>query len=237
MAGWHATHKTALVLLRQQKQENDGSETLRTFTVTPQKGVDPRVKRTRQLLQQAFLELFQEKSFLAITVQDIAERATVNRATFYAHFEDKYDLLDSLIREEFQKVVTSKLPPTPAWEIGSLRLLIQAVFDFMGQFHQHCPPTDTQFGPMFERAVQQELYTLLLTWLKQTPAPGIGRRGTPETLASVISWAVFGTAARWSQETQMPSAEEMTDQVLLTLTEGLARLTPGFAVAGRTPER
>ncbi len=205
---------------------------MRTFTTAPQKGVDPRVRRTRQLLQQAFLELFQEKSFLAITVQDIAERATVNRATFYAHFEDKYDLLDSIIREEFQKVIASKLPSAPGWNSDSLRLLIQAVFDFMGEFHRRCPPTDTQFGPMFERAVQQELYTLLLTWLQQTPAVKRGR-SSPETLAAVISWAVFGTAARWSQETRVPSAEAMTDQVLLALSEGLARLTPGFAVEGR----
>ena len=209
---------------------------MKTFTVTPRKGVDPRVRRTRSLLQQAFLELFQEKSFSAITVQDIAERATVNRATFYAHFEDKYDLLDSIIREEFQKVVTGKLPPAPGWDISSLRLLTQAVFDFMGEFHQHCPPADTQFGPMFERAVQQELYALLLTWLKQTPALGMGWRGSSETLASVISWAVFGTAARWSQETRRPSAEEMTNHVLLALTEGLARLTPGFAVESRAPQ-
>ncbi|MBI4304912.1 MAG: TetR family transcriptional regulator, partial [Chloroflexi bacterium] len=45
---------------------------------------DPRVKRTRKLLHDAFDSLLSEKSFEAITVQDIAERATVNRATFYA---------------------------------------------------------------------------------------------------------------------------------------------------------
>ena len=46
--------------------------------------VDPRVKRTRQLLQNALMELVQEKSQGSITVQDIAARAEVNRATFYA---------------------------------------------------------------------------------------------------------------------------------------------------------
>ena len=56
--------------------------------VTAVEGVDPRVKRTRKLLQQAFLELFQEKGFAAISIQDITERATANRATFYAHFAD-----------------------------------------------------------------------------------------------------------------------------------------------------
>src|SRR5579864_344430 len=78
--------------------------------MTEVKGVDPRVKRTHQLLQQALQELSQEKCFASITVQDIAERATLNRATFYAHFEDKYELVDSIIREQFQKEVASKVP-------------------------------------------------------------------------------------------------------------------------------
>ncbi len=197
---------------------------------TPAKGVDPRVRRTRQLLQQAFIELFQEKGFSAITVQDIAERATVNRATFYAHFADKYALLDSLIREQFQRAVAGKLPSMPGWGMGSLRLFIQAVFDFLGEFHSHCPPTDTQFAPLIERAVQQELHELLLTWLKQQPASGKEPRVSSQTLAAVMSWAIFGTAIHWSQEARKSSAEEMTQQVLLALTEGVARLTPGFAL-------
>ena len=59
-----------------------------------EKSVDPRVKRTRQLLQRAFLELFEEKGIESIGIQEITDRATVNRATFYAHFPDKYALLD-----------------------------------------------------------------------------------------------------------------------------------------------
>ena len=67
------------------------------------KRVDPRVKRTRKLLEKAFMELMVEKGFQSITIQDVTERATVNRATFYAHFEDKFDLLDSYIREQFDE--------------------------------------------------------------------------------------------------------------------------------------
>jgi AcrR family transcriptional regulator len=43
---------------------------------------DPRVKRTRQLLLQAFRELMEEKGFSAMSTQDITARATVNRGTF-----------------------------------------------------------------------------------------------------------------------------------------------------------
>ena len=54
---------------------------------------DLRVRRTRKLLQQALLEAASEKGFAHVTVRDITERAMVNRATFYRHYEDKYDLL------------------------------------------------------------------------------------------------------------------------------------------------
>jgi AcrR family transcriptional regulator len=47
--------------------------------------MDPRVRRTRKLLQDALRSLLFERRFSRISVQDIAERATVNRATFYAH--------------------------------------------------------------------------------------------------------------------------------------------------------
>jgi hypothetical protein len=48
--------------------------------------LDPRVRRTRQLLQKALQKMLQQKEFEEISVQDITEAATVNRATFYDHF-------------------------------------------------------------------------------------------------------------------------------------------------------
>ena len=60
---------------------------------------DLRVRRTRKLLQQAFLECTIEKGFAALTVRDITERAMVNRSTFYRHYLDKYDLLEQYINE------------------------------------------------------------------------------------------------------------------------------------------
>ena len=84
------------------------------MTVTPVKNEqDPRVKRTRQLLQDAFMSLLGEKDFQTVTVQDIAERATVNRATFYADYSDKYDLADRLAREQFQQQLAASVPRVP----------------------------------------------------------------------------------------------------------------------------
>jgi AcrR family transcriptional regulator len=64
-----------------------------------QKLEDLRVRRTRKLLKRALVELTIEKGFVNITVSDIAERAMVNRSTFYRHYVDKYDLLSQYIEE------------------------------------------------------------------------------------------------------------------------------------------
>ncbi|HEY4384329.1 MAG TPA: TetR family transcriptional regulator, partial [Ktedonobacteraceae bacterium] len=56
---------------------------------------DPRVQRTHQLLLQAFMALLEERHNIhSISVQEITKLAKVNRTTFYAHFEDKYALLE-----------------------------------------------------------------------------------------------------------------------------------------------
>jgi AcrR family transcriptional regulator len=60
---------------------------------------DLRVRRTRKLLQRALLEAASEKGFAHVTIRDITERAMVNRATFYRHYKDKYDLLAHYMEE------------------------------------------------------------------------------------------------------------------------------------------
>jgi AcrR family transcriptional regulator len=72
---------------------------------------DPRVNRTRQLIMQSFTDLVEEKkNVYSISVQDITTRATVNRATFYAHFEDKFAFLECWMREKFQIILKKQLP-------------------------------------------------------------------------------------------------------------------------------
>ena len=63
------------------------------------KAEDLRVKRTKKLITQAFFGLLRKKKFEKISIQEIADLAMINRATFYAHYADKQDLYDSLIEE------------------------------------------------------------------------------------------------------------------------------------------
>lgn len=76
--------------------------------------LDPRVRRTRKFLMEALIELIQESGYKGIKIQDITDRATLNRATFYLHYRDKDDLLrqttknllDELLSEIKDIVVT-----------------------------------------------------------------------------------------------------------------------------------
>src|SRR5262245_64094341 len=102
----------------------------------PKRRVDRRVQRTRQVLQQAFIDSVRDKGFAATSVQEITERANVNRGTFYLHFEDKYTLTDTVIREVFHQHLASTVPATASWDRRSLKLLILAVLDcFEGKYH------------------------------------------------------------------------------------------------------
>jgi AcrR family transcriptional regulator len=190
---------------------------------TPVHENDPRVKRTRQLLLQAFISLLEERHTIhTISVQDITARATVNRATFYAHFEDKYALLEVWMREKFHHALESQLLVTSTLQIGTLRLLIVAVFDFLALWYYHLKPADRQFVPFFEVALQQELQEVLLHWLQQDGASISASQETVETTASIISWAIFGPAVQWSREDQTIAKEMMAEHILSVVIAGLS---------------
>jgi AcrR family transcriptional regulator len=72
---------------------------------------DLRVKRTKMLLREALIDLVAEKGFDAVTVGEIAERAMVNRATFYRHYTDKYDLVTSIFEEVVAQAIQEIGPP------------------------------------------------------------------------------------------------------------------------------
>lgn len=66
---------------------------------------DRRVVKTQDAIKKAFLELMQEKKFDSITIQDISDRADINRATVYLHYLDKFDLLDKIMEEHINNMV------------------------------------------------------------------------------------------------------------------------------------
>lgn len=69
------------------------------------KGQDMRVRRTRKHLKEAFLRMILKKPLEKIKVTDLAEIAEINRKTFYLHFTDIYDLMDTIADETAGKII------------------------------------------------------------------------------------------------------------------------------------
>ena len=63
-----------------------------------------RITKSQEAIKKAVIELMSEKNFDDITIQEIADKANVNRGTIYLHYMDKYDLLDKLIEEHLNEL-------------------------------------------------------------------------------------------------------------------------------------
>lgn len=65
---------------------------------------DARVRYTRMIIEQSFLELLRDKPFAKITVTELCEKAQINRATFYKHYLDIPDLLEKIEETLFDQI-------------------------------------------------------------------------------------------------------------------------------------
>lgn len=66
--------------------------------------IDRRIVKSKKLIQSAFLTLLIQDGFDEITVKKITEQADISRKTFYLHYADKYDLLDTIVDRELQEL-------------------------------------------------------------------------------------------------------------------------------------
>ncbi|MBV9230123.1 MAG: TetR/AcrR family transcriptional regulator, partial [Chloroflexi bacterium] len=181
------------------------------MTQKPETSEDLRVRRTRKLLQQAFIDLTVEKGFAALTVRDITERAMVNRSTFYRHYLDKYDLLEQYMNEIYEltgdrtDLAAKREPTSDEASSGPLNLLkhIQQFADFyrvmLGakgdplfaqSFRQN---TERRFRSLFDRVLTEP----------EPDAPPIDLR------LRCLAYAGVGATAWWLEQEQPCPPEQL----------------------------
>lgn len=157
---------------------------------------DLRVRRTRMMIEKAFTELLQEKGFQSITVQDITERAMVNRTTFYDHFVDKYALFEHTMQMWFRRTLESKMSADLQYCVSNVALLIETLGEFLVQVNDHCAIRNPEGLPSFDDQVVGLVRELLTTWLDKDT---LWRASTSQTLTvDMVSWAMYGAARHWS---------------------------------------
>ena len=182
-----------------------------TMADSPCKATDPRVLRTRQLLQQALEKLLETRAFEELSVQDITDAATLNRATFYAHYPDKEALLQCLVAGRFHALMARRGVMFDGTCLSAVRAIVVGVCDFLAET---CGPGDApprRIEPPMESAIIAVVREMILHGLKQHPA---GDPASPEVLAGMVSWAIYGGAKEWVQTPGHGPSEETVDAVM-----------------------
>jgi len=165
--------------------------------------LDPRVVRTRRLLQDALCKLLQEKGFNEISVQDIADAATVNRATFYAHYRDKYGLLGCMMSRRLDDMLAERKVRFDRTCGPALKAVALTLCDCLE--HSLGPANARNFEPHMEAAVIGVLQRVFACGLGQNNCEGIE---PSQMAAAAAAWAMYGAARQWAEaEVRRPSAE------------------------------
>ena len=183
---------------------------------------DPRVIRTRQLIQDAFHSLNKEKKFNDITIRDITERATINRTTFYAHFADKYALMESLVSDTFMTVVCQKFRCQDELTAEAMRNLIIAVCDYHEQLSTSCKRTAQSVFPLIEIKVKEQLEEIVSSWLVKRVI--VKEKGV-QWAAVMVSQSIYSAAYLWNAKGRKTSATVLADEILCFLMAGLQALS------------
>ncbi len=167
---------------------------------------DPRILRSRQMLMEALLKLLAHKEFDDISVQEIADEATLNRATFYLHYPDKNALLQAMTAARFRDLIARRGLSFTDCD-GALRAIALGVCDYLAET-TGCPsqltkmPLEGSIIPVVERMFEEG-------GANHAMAPG----ADPKLLATTAAWAIFGAARRWYQTPDRVPAEEMAARI------------------------
>jgi AcrR family transcriptional regulator len=176
---------------------------------------DPRIRRTRQLLQGALHTLMQTKGFDEISVQDIADAATVNRATFYDHYTDKFSLLEATVAGGFHMLLHERNVCFDGTCPSAAGAIILAACDYLTQAHTSASGYVHQNPSAFEPLADAAMTTAIRRVLEQGMITANGDSTISPAMATMAaSWAIYGAVKQWFYTPNHAPAEEIVPSIL-----------------------
>jgi AcrR family transcriptional regulator len=182
-----------------------------TATTAPRKTrkTDQRVRRTRDVLGDALVELIREKPFDEITVQQVLDRAGVSRSTFYTHYRDKNDLFLGDVEDFFENMANHLIR---SGEVSDRVAPVRELFAHIGEvrdFYAALVASDLIHDTMelgqghFARGIEQRLSLLRPTGKPLPTQRSAVAYGLAGALLSLLSW--------WIDHGMKASPAEMDD--------------------------
>ncbi|MGE7882857.1 TetR/AcrR family transcriptional regulator [Bacillus sp. NPDC094077] len=188
--------------------------------------MDSRVIRTKESIRDALVELIEEKGLEVLTVKDITTRAKINRGTFYAHYQDKYDLIDKCEEEFMQEMAAMILENVPniITEQGTnfpmtipLTILV-SIFEHIDRNRRFMKAI---LGPKGDLSFQTKLKKFVWkTLFESNKNPLIKQENflvPAEYLISYVASAHIGVIQQWLNSDSKESPQEMA-HILSTMT-------------------
>ncbi len=179
--------------------------------------LDPRIIRTRKLLREALIALVAEQGYDKIMIQDIAERATLNRATFYLHYKEKdellYDCAQVLFEEMLAGLQLRNTPPTEMLQrLNNPETLIPLFQHFKTYAHFYKVVLGAKGVPSFATSVREyfaDTFKSLMMGQLRTENTGLS-----EVMVHFISAGILGLVAWWLENDLPYSPEAMSANTL-----------------------
>lgn len=183
----------------------------------PAPGEDRRITRSKRALRGALIALIEERGLDAITVNDLCERADLNRGTFYNHFHDKENLLTALENEVLAEValLQARMQSVTLGDMLAFRVAgrpVPALVDLFEYLRGESDflravlgsGGDVRFGPRLREAVCENLVQNILHEKYRTnPTPFVCY------YVAFYASAYLGIIARWVENGCPETPEEM----------------------------
>lgn len=192
-------------------------------TSTVQVKKNSRVIRSRTQIIDAFVLLSGKKPFSSITVKDITTEARINRATFYNHFLDKYDLLEQVVSEALRSNLGCSSRPDIKEHLSTedtLRELFISLIRFEKTLDSYSDGSEE--SEMIDLVIHSHLIDILSSHLA-LHKPEI-ESSVHLKLARMLTYALLGMTKDYCESSQAEAPEDYIDPVLPALIDGLDTL-------------
>ncbi|MGO4185920.1 TetR/AcrR family transcriptional regulator [Paenibacillus sp. TAF43_2] len=177
--------------------------------------MDRRVLKTKEAIMKAFVELIAEKNFEQVTINEIAERANVNRGTVYLHYVDKFDLLNQCIEVYLTQLFESCMPPDDAFQPSPKTLLLRT-FKYLEKHAFIYTTLLTSKGvPTFRNRLMEGMLQNIEVNIDMS---GINQDMNKEIMVQFLASAAIGLLEWWIIRSMPYPAEDIVEQ-LWTLLE------------------
>ncbi|MEC0242287.1 TetR/AcrR family transcriptional regulator [Paenibacillus dokdonensis] len=187
-----------------------------------QQRIDPRVVRTQRLLKNALFDLLEERGYEQVTVQDIADRATVKRATFYLHFNDKQDLLHQCITDllnELSESIKNKNDDTLHFDFhsGKTHPIFIRMFEHVSEHFCHYQALLVNNRiPAFTSGLLDVLHNFISEGINMTEPDDSNLSARRDVVIKYVESAYLELIIWWV-ENQMPYPEKDMAEMLMNL--------------------